>query len=155
MSMALPYVPLLSFISSVVQSFRRLRLTVHRAYFAGSAEEHFFVTATNLSRARDLEVTHVWLESEQPIPVLQHARPLPKRLRPDESWSTWLPIAAVPSTALARAPYLFRARLSSGKVVQSRPSRGVPPVGQLAGGPITPSSTEPRSFLPPGSRPGS
>jgi|SRR5207249_1644079 len=124
------------FLDAILPAFfnrRRLRVRVHRAYFAGSGQECFFVNLTNRSSTRDLEVTHVWFQADSRVPVLQPQRPLPVRLRPDESWETWLPVAALPQVFLPEAFTLARARLSSGAVVTSKPNRDVPAFGSVAG----------------------
>ena len=65
--------------------------------------------------------------------MLQPLRPLPKRLKPDETWESWLDVADVPKSCRDKAFTLARARLSNGSVVKSR--RGdPPPVGQVPGG---------------------
>jgi len=46
--------------------------------------------------------------------------PLPKRLKPDETWETWIEAHRLP-TWVHKDPYnLVRARLSTGTVVESR-----------------------------------
>src|SRR5687767_11200319 len=76
---------------------RRLRFTVHRAAFRATGQEAFFLNATNLSKDREIELTHVWLASSPPVAALQPERPLPKRLKPDETWETWIFVDAIPS----------------------------------------------------------
>src|SRR5438128_1092301 len=76
---------------------RRLRFTVHTAAFLPSARPAFFLNATNLSRDREIELTHVWLASSPAIAALQPERPLPKRLKPDETWETWIYADEVPT----------------------------------------------------------
>lgn len=113
---------------------RIARLTVHHAYHAGSAVPCFFVNVTNLSRTRDIEITHVWFASRNPVNILEPERPLPRRLRPDESWETWVAASAVP-TRFPRDVYtLARARLSTGKILRSRRNRDVPTRGAIPGG---------------------
>jgi hypothetical protein len=111
---------------------RRLRVRVHRA-FLGTGEECFFVNLTNRSSKRDLEVTHVWFQTDREIHVLEPQRRLPVRLKPDESWETWLPVEALPQAFRSVALTLVRARLSSGAVVMSDPNRNVPTYGSVAG----------------------
>src|SRR5215831_7633069 len=80
---------------------RRLRVRVHRAFFLEHESayyvtgvilaprpqgvECFFVNLTNRSSARDLEVTHVWFQANRQIQILHPERPLPVRLKPDQS----------------------------------------------------------------------
>jgi len=111
----------------------RLRLRVHRAYFAESGKECFVVTVTNRSFTRDLEVTDVWFQSDRQIPVLQPQRPLPVRLKPEECWETWLPVAALPQRVLQQALTLAYARLSNGAVVGSKPNTNIPNYGIVSG----------------------
>jgi hypothetical protein len=96
-------------------------------------EEYFFVNLTNRSSTRDLEVTHMWFQTDRQIQILQPERPLPVRLKPDQSWETWLPVAALPQTFLPDALTLARARLSSGAVVTSKPNENVPDYGPVPG----------------------
>jgi hypothetical protein len=67
---------------------RALRLTVHKACFEGNGREHYFVNITNLSRSRDLVITHIWFDLTPQIPVMPPERILPKRLPPDAPWAT-------------------------------------------------------------------
>jgi hypothetical protein len=116
---------------------RRLRLTVHRAFFLPSGPECFFINATNLSRDREIEVTHIWIDTQPEMtPVLNPQRPLPVRLRPDETWETWFPVAALPTTHHDQVFTLARARLSTGSVIRSRRNRSVLGTGIVPGGPI-------------------
>lgn len=115
---------------------RKVRLTVHRAFFVESGQECFFINATNLSRTREVELTHLWLQLHSDTPVLQADRPLPKRLKPDESWETWFRVDAVPEQFHDSIYTLARARLSSGQLVSSEKNEGVPEAGAVPGGPI-------------------
>ena len=112
---------------------RRLRFTVHRAAFVTTGREAFFLNATNLSKDREIELTHVWLASSPPIPALQPERPLPKRLKPDETWETWIYADAVPSDLHHDVVNLARARLSTGKQVTAKLNADVPPTGTVPG----------------------
>ncbi|MBZ5538317.1 MAG: hypothetical protein LAO31_20385 [Acidobacteriia bacterium] len=113
--------------------FRRLRFTVHKAAFLESGREAFFLNATNLSKDREIELTHVWLASSPPIAAMQPERALPKRLKPDETWETWIYADAVPSHLHQSVVSLARARLSTGKQVRAKPNRDVPPIGAVPG----------------------
>ena len=47
---------------SALINHRRVRVTVHRAYFVNHPHDwSYFINVTNLSRERGIEVTHVWL----------------------------------------------------------------------------------------------
>jgi hypothetical protein len=63
---------------------RRVRVRVHRGFRTGSPAQHFFVTVTNRSKSREIEITHVWFETTPRADVLNPDQPLPARLRPDE-----------------------------------------------------------------------
>lgn len=115
---------------------RRVRVLVHRAVFLNDREECFFITVTNLSRDRDLEITHIWFSSEPQVHVINADRTLPKRLRPDETWETWIPVSQLPADFQAQPYTLVRVRLSTGSIAKSRQNKTVPPVGAVPGGPI-------------------
>jgi hypothetical protein len=46
---------------------RRLHLTVHEGEFVGTGVRQFFITATNLSLEREIEITHLWVEADPKI----------------------------------------------------------------------------------------
>jgi TIR domain len=115
---------------------RRLRLTVHVAVFDHSGELCYFLNATNLSKEREIEITHVWLDASPPVHALQSSRRLPKRLKPDETWETWIPFRDVGMVPVNEALRLGRARLSTGEIIRSIPNEGVPSRGYVPGGPI-------------------
>ena len=69
------------------QARQRLRVLVHRGFLQGGPVPFYFVKVTNLSSARDVVITHVWFEAAPPVHLLLEERPLPKRLRPDETLS--------------------------------------------------------------------
>jgi hypothetical protein len=75
----------------------------------------------------------VWLEAVPNVPVLNGDRPLPRRLKPDESWETWLPFTQVPTMLLPHADSCFRVRLSTGRLVRSKANRDIPPIGDIPG----------------------
>jgi hypothetical protein len=112
---------------------RRLRFTVHRSAFLPSGRQAIFLNATNLSKDREIELTHVWLASSPAIPALQPERPLPKRLRPDETWETWIYLDEVPVHLRESVVDLARARLSTGKQVKAKLNVDVPPIGTVPG----------------------
>jgi hypothetical protein len=128
--------PVIDPLRSWVADRRRVRLRVHRAVF-GNDRECYFINATNLSRSREVEITHVWFDSLPQIAALESDRPLPKRLKPDETWETWVDVERVPPDLRATAYTLARARLSTGAVIKSRKNERVPHQGTVPGGPIT------------------
>jgi len=121
------------------QQQRRVRVLVHRAIFlpaillSASPEqhEHYFMKVTNLSPSREIEITHVWFETKPPVHVMNPHRRLPARLRLDETFETWVPVAEVPN--VPNVERLGRVLLSNGKVIKSRPNKAVPPVGAVGG----------------------
>jgi hypothetical protein len=93
--------------------------------------QQFFIKVTNLSPQREVEITRLWFETNPPTQILNPVRPLPARLRLDETFETWIPVADVPTVDdLER---MVRVQLSNGKVVKSRLNKGVPPTGYIAG----------------------
>lgn len=114
---------------------RAVRVLVHDATHIATERYCYFVNITNLSPTRDVEVTHVWFDDDARIPVFNDERPLPRRLKPDESWETWIPIGRIPSGLLSAAETKFRVRLSTSTIVKSRLNKDVPPIGYIPGGP--------------------
>lgn len=105
----------------------------HVAYFIGGNKPFYFITVTNKSPIRDVELTHVWFASTPQVPIINPERPLPKRLRPDESWTTWKEVETLPNGLRDKAFTLARVRLSTGRTVRSRLNKRVPPVGEIPG----------------------
>lgn len=129
---------------------RKLRVTAHRAYFTRTDPRvyAYFINITNLSRDREVEITHVWLATEPDAYAVPPERPLPKRLRPDEAWSTWVEESRVPErlrgeTDRETVCRLGRVRLSTGDVYRSEPETTVPGRGTVPGGPVTSYPDEP------------
>jgi len=79
---------------------------------------------------------HVWFAIEPEVHAHAIDRPLPKRLRPDESWETWVEADRLPSGLGESLFNLGRARLSTGRVVKSRKNKNVPAQGAVTGGAI-------------------
>jgi hypothetical protein len=113
---------------------RRVRVRVHFATLLPTGEAAAFIKVVNLSTSRDVEVTHVWIAGTRDIPIINLNRPLPARLRPDETWETWIPIREVPAPLLNSLFGLVRVQLSSGKIFKSKQNKSVPEVGHVAGG---------------------
>ena len=112
---------------------RQLRLLVHKANFRNNPTPFYFINATNLSKSRELEITHVWFDTKPEVPVLEPTRPLPKRLKPDESWETWIGVNQISPTSNQNPYELARAKLSSGKVIKSKKNENVPSQGAVPG----------------------
>jgi hypothetical protein len=121
---------------SAVVGRRRLSLLVHQAYFAATGKACYFLNVTNLSADRELEITHVWFDLEPQVHAVVHDRPLPKRLKPEETWETWVEAERLPTDLGKKLFTLGRARLSSGGIVKSSKNRNVPSQGAVPGGPI-------------------
>ena len=95
-----------------------VRLRAHTAAFVGSMRAALFINATNHSETADREVTHVWVETTPRVFAENDRRPLPKRLRPQETWETWVHLDQLPAgVPTDRLPGLVRARLSTGEVL--------------------------------------
>jgi hypothetical protein len=114
---------------------RRLRVTVHRAVLTAAGQPAYFVNITNLSRNREVEITHVYFDLDPQVHANQPSRPLPKRLKPDEVWETWVVEECLPTTLGGRLFQLARVRLSTGRVAGSKENKGVPDRGTIPGGP--------------------
>jgi hypothetical protein len=112
---------------------RTLRVLVHRASFIGGGPDCYFVNVTNLSTNREVEITHVWFATDPQVHVMQPTRPLPKRLKPDESWETWIPVTALPIKEDEQVFRLGHVRLSNDSIVKSKKRRYVPSAGFTAG----------------------
>jgi hypothetical protein len=113
---------------------RTVRVLVHRAYFqVPGAPEMFFIKVTNVSKQREVEITHIWFATEPRVDIIDRDRPLPARLRLDETFETWIEVAKVPGVPDVEG--LVRVKLSaSDKPVKSRLNTTVPPYGMVAGG---------------------
>jgi hypothetical protein len=83
---------------------------------------------TNLSREREIAITHIWFDTKPQKHILDTR--LPARLRPDGEFETWVPVVDVPD--VPNVERLGRVRLSNGNVVESRLNETVPPVGNVA-----------------------
>jgi hypothetical protein len=116
---------------------RRVRVLVHRGSFIGTGQECFFVNVVNTSRSREVELTHVWFEVAPAVHVLQPDRLPPRRLKPDESWETWVAVDQLPRELGEQVFALARVRLTSGTVLKSKKNPDVPAVGTVPGGPIS------------------
>jgi hypothetical protein len=101
-----------------VQERRKVRVLVHRVVFLPQSPEHLLVKVTNLSKSREIEITHIWFDTQPPIHMLDADRPLPTRLRVDETVETWgsgeRAASGIPTERMARV------QLPNGTVVNSR-----------------------------------
>jgi hypothetical protein len=128
---------LLEPLTTAIWGRRHVRLTVHKAHFIESGRECYFINVTNLSRNREIEVTHVWFDTVHQVHALERDRPLPKRFKPDETWETWVDVGRIPSELGESVYRLGRARLSTGAIIKSRKNVDVPHAGDVPGGPVT------------------
>jgi len=105
----------------------------HRAFLLPSGPECYFINVANLSLQRDAEITHVWIQAQEQIPVINPSRSLPKRLQPEESWETWIAVASLPSDIREDAFERARVRLSNGHTLESSKNLDVPVAGHVPG----------------------
>jgi TIR domain len=117
---------------------RKARVTVHIASFESRPlVPAAFVNITNLSENRDIVITHVWFEATPRVFAVPTDRPLPVRLKPDETWETWIDLRSLPSAIQGNPFGMARVRLSTGHVFSSVENVDVPERGFVPGGPIT------------------
>jgi hypothetical protein len=138
-----PAASLAAWLRNMHQSRRKVKLTVHRAFHQGPfasfggevisiEDERWYITITNASRDRDIVVTHIWIESEPAVQVVD--ADLPVRLKYSAPWETSVSVSRVPGDA-ERVPWLARCLLSpDDKVIKSRPRKNVPPFGTVPRG---------------------
>jgi hypothetical protein len=82
----------------------------------------------------DIEITHIWFDTNPQVHILSHRWPLPARIRPKQTYETWCPITDLPQ--IAGIEELARVKLSTRrKPLKSKPNRHVPPFGAVAGPP--------------------
>lgn len=111
-----------------------VRLTVHLAYLIPDSTPAAFINATNLTSS-DVVVTHVWIDYGRQIHVLRPDRILPIRLKPLDTWETWIELEQLPADIGEDIFRRARIKLSTGQVVESQPNVGVPEAGFVPGGP--------------------
>lgn len=112
---------------------QHVKVQCHRAYILPNGPECYFINVRNASPQRDAEVTHVWITGESDIHVINQARPLPRRLKPEESWETRVEVGLLPAEIREDAYCLARVRLSNGKVLKSNRNKDVPSAGFIPG----------------------
>ncbi len=109
-----------------------MRVLVHRAKFlCPESPDYYFIKMTNLSRNREVEITHIWFDTDPQAHLVNPAGPLEGRLRPDETKEVCALVAEVPNAP--NVEWLGRVLLSSGKTVKSQLNKKVPAVGHMAG----------------------
>lgn len=111
----------------------RVSVLVHEAYIERDLEgtPKFFIKVTNLSKSRDITVTHVWVGDEGGgVDILNVMRPLPKTLRPTEQWETWVEKKSVGGIGNIFSKIMVK--LSNGKIIPSSQNKNVRPRGYVA-----------------------
>jgi hypothetical protein len=112
---------------------KRATVLTHHGAMISTGERCVFVNVTNRSHDRDIEITHIGFDTDPPIEVINAERPLPRRLKPEESWETWLPIEVVPGSQRLQILTLGRVRFSDGTMIRARENRNVPAAGHVPG----------------------
>lgn len=111
-----------------------VRVLMHLACFVEAPQRPaFFINVTNLRAEGEVEVTHVWMESPPRTHATPDERPLPVRLRPLESWETWIYVDELPSVPGPDTYEMARVRLSTGEVLASKANAAVPETGFVPG----------------------
>jgi hypothetical protein len=124
---------LIDFLIGAWHRLLRVRVLAHRAVLFNTSEPCLFINVTNLTRTREIEITHVWLETDPRFDVLNLDRPLPKRLKPDETWETWVPLELVPNGQREAVLSLGRIQLSNGRILRTVHRSRVPAAGFVPG----------------------
>lgn len=126
-------IALLRWFADLAHGRRHVRVKVHRAFFQPEPPPpwYYFVKVVNRSLSREIEITHIWFDTNPQVDIINLDRPLPARLRPDQTFETWKLVSEVPD--VAHVERLVRVQLSSGKIVKSRLNKKVRPSGHVAG----------------------
>ena len=112
-----------------------MKVRVHTARFMATFHFGLFINVSNLSETVDREITHVWLDTTPQIYAANDQRPLPKRLKPQETWETWINYEKLPSGIdNSQFSRLVRVRFSTGDVLHGIENIDVPGIGQIPGG---------------------
>ena len=120
-------------LADVLGGLKEATALAHHAAMISTGERCIFVNVTNRSRDRAIEITHVRFDTTPPTELINLERPLPRRLNPDESWETWLPIEVVPANQRSKILRLGRVRFSDGTILRTRENRNVPAAGHVPG----------------------
>ena len=119
---------------------RRVHAIMHKAYFVDTEPRiwAYFFKIANLSKG-DIEVTHVGMDcGEDYIEAHPDERPLPKRLKPDEEWETWIEFDKLPNWIHDNPFPHGRVRLTTGRIIKTKRAKNIPPKGEVAGGLVRP-----------------
>ncbi len=107
-----------------------IRVLVHKARFLNDPIQHFFIKIVNGTRDAEVEVTHVWYENDtESVEIL--TAPLPRRLKPSETYETWVPVSDI--SEHDDIFQHFRVMVSTGEVFTSQQNVNVRPKGFVAG----------------------
>jgi hypothetical protein len=87
----------------------------------------------NLPKDRDIEIANISYETNPRTYNLNSDHPLTARLRPDETFETWVPLADQPEPDAPNPEQLGRVRLPRGKVIKSRLNKYGPPIDCIGG----------------------
>lgn len=123
----------LQWLFKTIQLTQRLRVLCHRAVMLPGGPECYFINVTNISLQRDVEITHVWMDCSDELPVLNPLRPLPRRIKPEESWETWIAMNSLPQSVRDDGYDLARVRLSNGRIFKSKENKNIPGAGYVPG----------------------
>ena len=86
----------------------------------------------NQSPKRDAVVTHVWFDSDPPVPVM--TKPLPRTIAPDHEWETFIVAKDAPAYSVEAIATLTRVRLSGDHVLTAEPRTDVLAIGYVPDG---------------------
>jgi len=135
------FIELLSWVGTIFGSliviynlFLRVQVKTHRAYLNNGPLPYYFIKIINLSPIREVEVTHVWFQNfgspSNEVHILNPQNPLPRRLKPQEIWETWIAVNEIPN--MGEQVYdMFIIELSNGRRYKSKKNKKVPTRGQL------------------------
>ena len=124
---------ILGWVFKIISLCKSVKVRCHRALLLPNGPECYFINVRNASPQREVEITHVWVANDNEIHILNPARPLPRLLKPEESWETWIPVTHLPEKIRENAYSLARVRLSDDKVFHSVRNRNIPAAGFVPG----------------------
>lgn len=98
-----------------------VRVQVDFASLAPTGAPCWSIHVTNVWPHAEVELTHVWIETRPEIHVHNPDRQLPRRLRPQETFETWVPVDELLQTGIGGSALYqaARVRLATGEVVAS------------------------------------
>lgn len=116
----------------VVDSRTRVKVLVHEAFFESdiNQEPYYFVKVINNSYDNPINITHVWVDDNKNLEILNPESPLPHKLEKTDIWETWFK-----KNIISDHINIFnnvRVVLSSGKEYKSQKNYKVRPRGFIA-----------------------